>query len=164
MIQALVVLFVGADLLILYVWRRLRKRGCGARMATPDCDRPAAGPRAARSPRAIAILGIVLGLLAFWLALPPLKVRDAARARRCRAPRVRAGVWAVARGVRRLGWGAVAAGVARDRARLPRHALERRAPRPGRRLVGAAGGDAPLRDAADLRRDRRPVLASAAAS
>ena len=46
----------------------------------------------------------------------------------------------------------------RHRPRSPRHPLERGPPRPGDRLVGADGGDAPPRDAARLRRDGRHLL------
>ena len=60
----------------------------------------------------LAWLGILLGLLAFWVALPPLKVREPA------VP-VLIGLFAIALGIsvlsrggaRRLGWGAVVIGV-----------------------------------------------------
>jgi general nucleoside transport system permease protein len=67
--------------------------------------------RVAQTPRTVGWLGIVLGTLAFWLSLPPVEAR---------APWVplivgllaaSCGVWAVSRGVGRLGWGAVAVGV-----------------------------------------------------
>jgi general nucleoside transport system permease protein len=67
--------------------------------------------RVAQTPRTVGWLGIVLGTLAFWLSLPPVEAR---------APWVplivgllaaSCGVWAVSRGVGRLGWGAVVVGV-----------------------------------------------------
>ena len=67
--------------------------------------------RVAQTPRTVGWLGIVLGTLAFWLSLPPVEAR---------APWVplivgllaaSCGVWAVSRGVGRLGWGALAVGV-----------------------------------------------------
>jgi general nucleoside transport system permease protein len=67
--------------------------------------------RVAQTPRTVGWLGIILGTLAFWLSLPPVEAR---------APWVplivgllaaSCGVWAVSRGVGRLGWGAVAVGV-----------------------------------------------------
>jgi general nucleoside transport system permease protein len=66
--------------------------------------------RVAQTPRTVGWLGIVLGTLTFWLSLPPVEAR---------APWVplivgllaaSCGVWAVSRGVGRLGWGAVAVG------------------------------------------------------
>jgi general nucleoside transport system permease protein len=66
--------------------------------------------RVAQTPRTVGWLGIALGTLAFWLSLPPVEAR---------APWVplivgllaaSCGVWAVSRGVGRLGWGAVAVG------------------------------------------------------
>jgi hypothetical protein len=38
MIQALVLLFVGADVLILYVWQARRKLGLGRKEATPTAS------------------------------------------------------------------------------------------------------------------------------
>jgi len=61
--------------------------------------------------RAVGIAGIVAGAVAFWVALPPLTVRNVA------APIVVGslagvlGVGAITRGERRVGWGAVVAGL-----------------------------------------------------
>jgi ABC-type uncharacterized transport system permease subunit len=61
--------------------------------------------------RAIGLGGIVLGALAFWLALPPLAARTAALPVLVGLLAVAAGIWAWAREERRVGGGAVAAGV-----------------------------------------------------
>ena len=61
--------------------------------------------------RSIAIGGILISLLGFWLVLPPLTLRTWAAPVALGFLGVAAGIWAVTRGVRRLGWGAVAAGV-----------------------------------------------------
>ena len=61
--------------------------------------------------RSIAIGGIVVSLLGFWLVLPPFTMRAWAWPVALGFLGVAAGSWAVTRGVRRLGWGAVAVGV-----------------------------------------------------
>jgi len=61
--------------------------------------------------RSIAISGIGLALLGFWLVLPPLTLRTWVWPVALGFLGVAAGIWAVTRGVRRLGWGAVAIGV-----------------------------------------------------
>ena len=61
--------------------------------------------------RSIAIGGIVVSLLGFWLVLPPFTLRAWAWPVALGFLGVAAGIWAVTRGVRRLGWGAVAVGV-----------------------------------------------------
>jgi general nucleoside transport system permease protein len=67
--------------------------------------------RIGRGPREVAWAGILLGVLAFFLALPPLEAR---------APWIpvlvglvgsAAGIWAVSRGVGRLAWGTTVVGV-----------------------------------------------------
>jgi len=60
----------------------------------------------------VAITGILLGALAFWLALPPASVRAPWWPVLVGLLGVAAGIWSVSRGVRRAGWGAVAAGIA----------------------------------------------------
>jgi simple sugar transport system permease protein len=59
----------------------------------------------------VAISGIVLGALAFWLALPPVSARAPWWPVLAGLLGVAAGIWAVSRGIRRAGWGAVAAGI-----------------------------------------------------
>jgi simple sugar transport system permease protein len=61
--------------------------------------------------RAIGIFGILLGGVAFWLALPPVSTRAAAAPVAVGIFAVACGIWAVTRAERRVGWGAVAAGV-----------------------------------------------------
>jgi general nucleoside transport system permease protein len=61
--------------------------------------------------RRLAIIGIALGVFAFWLALPPLTTRSPVGSIVAGVLAIGAGVWAVTRGDRKVGWGAVAAGV-----------------------------------------------------
>jgi ABC-type uncharacterized transport system permease subunit len=68
--------------------------------------------RLPRGARAVAYAGIVLGLAAFWIALPPLKVRAPLWPALLGVAALALGAWAISRGVKRLGWGAVVAGVA----------------------------------------------------
>jgi general nucleoside transport system permease protein len=62
--------------------------------------------------RAVGILGIGLGTLAFWLALPPLSTRTAWAPLAVGIFAVAAGIWAAARREYRLGGGAVVIGAA----------------------------------------------------
>jgi ABC-type uncharacterized transport system permease subunit len=61
--------------------------------------------------RNAAIVGIVLGVVAFWIALPPVAVRSVAAPIAVGAWAALLGVGAITRGERRVGWGAVASGV-----------------------------------------------------
>jgi ABC-type uncharacterized transport system permease subunit len=63
------------------------------------------------TPRAAGIAGIGLGALAFWLALPPLTIRTAALPVVVGGFAVAVGIWTWTRGERRVGGGAIAAGV-----------------------------------------------------
>ena len=68
------------------------------------------GLRRLTEPRPIAILGIALGLLALWLALPPWTVRWEGAPIALGIAAGAAALWAFTRGERRLGiWAAVAA-------------------------------------------------------
>lgn len=67
--------------------------------------------RLPRGARALAWLGILAGLLAFWIALPPVKVREPVVPILIGLVALGLGIAAVSRGVRRLGWGAVVTGV-----------------------------------------------------
>jgi simple sugar transport system permease protein len=65
----------------------------------------------ALSARRVGIAGIVLGLLAFWVALPPVTARSIVWPVVLGAAAIAAGGWAVSNGHRRIGWGAVTSGV-----------------------------------------------------
>jgi simple sugar transport system permease protein len=68
-------------------------------------------PSRLTEPRSIAIYGIALGALACWLALPPFTVRSVFWPILLGLLAAFCGVAALSRGVRKLGWSAVAAGV-----------------------------------------------------
>jgi general nucleoside transport system permease protein len=63
-------------------------------------------------PREVGILGVAVGALAFWLALPPLATRTVLWPILIGVVAVAAGIWATTRGAGRAGWGAVVAGLA----------------------------------------------------
>jgi simple sugar transport system permease protein len=65
----------------------------------------------ALSARRVGIAGIVLGLLAFWVALPPVTARSVVWPVALGAAAIATGGWAVSNGHRRIGWGAVTSGV-----------------------------------------------------
>jgi general nucleoside transport system permease protein len=65
----------------------------------------------ARDPRLIGILGVALGIVAVWLTLPPLTVRDSVVPAVVGAAGVACGAVTVSWGRKRLGWGAVVSGV-----------------------------------------------------
>ncbi len=62
------------------------------------------------SPTTVGIAGVFLGAVAFWLALPPLASRTVVAPILVGLLAIAAGIWALARGARRIGWGAVVAG------------------------------------------------------
>ena len=62
-------------------------------------------------PRTIGFFGIVLGALGFWLALPPLASRTAAFPILLGILAIATGIWVWSRDQRRVGGGAVAAGL-----------------------------------------------------
>jgi general nucleoside transport system permease protein len=63
------------------------------------------------SPRRIGVAGIATGILAFWFALPPVTARSAAVPIALGAVAVALGGWSAWQGERRVGFGAVAAGI-----------------------------------------------------
>jgi ABC-type uncharacterized transport system permease subunit len=63
------------------------------------------------SPRTIGFVGIGLGLLAFWLALPPVAVRSAPLPVAIGIFAVAAGIWAASRREYRVGGGAIVIGL-----------------------------------------------------
>jgi general nucleoside transport system permease protein len=62
------------------------------------------------SAKAVGILGVALGALAFWLALPPLATRSEFAPLAVGIGAIAAGIWAAARRERRVGWSAVTIG------------------------------------------------------
>jgi general nucleoside transport system permease protein len=62
-------------------------------------------------PKQIGILGVALGALAFWLALPPLATTELVLPVAVGILAVAAGIWAFTRGERKVGLWAVASGV-----------------------------------------------------
>jgi simple sugar transport system permease protein len=68
--------------------------------------------RLPRGARAVAWLGILLGLVAFWVTLPPVTARSVVWSVLLAVLAVAAGIWAVSRGVGRLGWGAIVLAIA----------------------------------------------------
>ncbi len=111
------------------------------------------------SDRVLAWIGIAFGLIAFWVALPPLKVRTEWIPPVIGLFGITCGINVLIRGnARRLAWFAIVISVLGIGLGLPRHPFERGPPRPGDRLVGAHRRDAPLRDAARLRCDGRHLL------
>ena len=163
-IQGLIVLFVGADLLILSVWnarRKLRPKpqsdgGAGVTQWSEALANPVS--TRLRNPATTGYAALAIGVFAAFLAIPPItgahdRLVDRRRHRRVR-PRASG---RTRRGRRRLGVGAVVTGLARDRPRHSRHPLGRREPERGlRRVAGRA--DVRVRDATRVRRDRRDVL------
>jgi simple sugar transport system permease protein len=63
------------------------------------------------SPRAVGVYGVSLGVLAFWLALPPLHTRTTVAPVVVGILAIAAGIWSFSRDERRVGGGAIVAGV-----------------------------------------------------
>ena len=61
------------------------------------------------APRSVGIAGIILGALAFWLALPPIAARNPLVSIAVGIVAIAAGIWAWSRDERRVGGGAVMA-------------------------------------------------------
>ena len=59
----------------------------------------------------IGILGIIVGVIGGWVALPPIATRSPTLPLLLGILAVAAGIWSVSRGAKRPGWGAVAAGI-----------------------------------------------------
>jgi ABC-type uncharacterized transport system permease subunit len=64
-----------------------------------------------RDPATSGYVGLVLGVFAGFLAIPPIEARSSVYPILVGVVAVVLGIWTVTRGRRRLGWGAVAAGV-----------------------------------------------------
>jgi len=131
-IQALVLLFIGADVVILWLWSRRGKGLPRFRMpqlsfrrpqeatstlveaapqelvrpvGPPLADRLAAWARRVvpRGVRGVGILGIALAVVAFWVAAPPIAVRTPVVPILIGLAGVAAGAWVATKGQRRLG-------------------------------------------------------------
>ncbi len=64
-----------------------------------------------RGPRTFGVTGIVLGVFACFVAIPPIQTRTFVWPILAGVLAAAFGIWTVTRGERRLGWGAVASGV-----------------------------------------------------
>src|SRR5690348_3652199 len=64
-----------------------------------------------RDPAATGYAGIVLGVFAAFLAIPPIQARTVTWPIIVGVPAVALGIWTVTRGRVRLGWGSAATGV-----------------------------------------------------
>jgi len=78
-------------------------------MSTVDDTRETTADRLRRlgEPRSLAIAGICLGVLAFWLSLPPFTLRNIVVPATLAVLGAALGLWALTRGERKLGWWAV---------------------------------------------------------
>ena len=74
-------------------------------------DQPVRAPAIAMTTRRIGIAGIILGLAAFWIALPPLTVRSVVWPILVALAALAAGIWAVREGERRIGYGAIVSAI-----------------------------------------------------
>jgi general nucleoside transport system permease protein len=82
-------------------WTAMTSTGWGERLSS----------RLPRGGRAVAWLGILVGIGAAWVAMPPITARSAVWPAIVGTVAILLGIGAISRGVKRLGWGAVAAGV-----------------------------------------------------
>jgi general nucleoside transport system permease protein len=73
-----------------------------------SAGRPTLLDRLPRGARAVGMLGMLLGALAFWLALPPVAARSPVWSIAVGIVAAFCGLWAVTHGQRRIGWGALA--------------------------------------------------------
>ena len=107
MIQALVIFFVGAELLIVYIWRSRRYLRLGRPAGRGAC--PAVIDRYANV-RTVAAVGIGLGVLAFVLTMPPFTIRTTLVPIVFGLAGLALGLAALSQGERRLGGFAIAFG------------------------------------------------------
>ena len=163
-IQGLIILFIGADVLVLYVWQRAeeacrarRRRRRDSRRVT-TMDQPSATPPIAltRETRSASLGSSSASRVLDRLAAIDRAIHRLADPRRGGRTRRRALGRRARRAADRL-WRDCERGVRRG-ARLFRDPDEPRPPQPGHRLERDPRGDAPVRDTADVRRDRRHVL------
>ncbi len=76
---------------------------------TANLDNPVS--RMLRNPAATGYIGIVLGVVAAFLAIPPIQARTVTWPISVGVVAAIFGIWTVSRGRRRLGWGAVVVGI-----------------------------------------------------
>ena len=154
MIQALVIFFVGADLLIIYIWRAAPPSQAAARRRTRSrsvvIDRY-------RNPRTVGIVGIALGVLAFLLTMPPFTIRAIVVPIVVGLAAMALGLAALSQGETRLGGFAIAFGFLGGLGGLWAQGVDE-ATLEGRADGRAAGLDAAFRDAACVRGDGRHLL------
>jgi len=124
LIQGMVILFVGVDLLVVAFRRGRGALGgaasasyaaVGTRAPTTRRRRPSPGRLSATTlsdPRVVAWSGVAAAALAAWIALPPWAVRTPVPSLLLGAAAAAAGAWAARRGERRPGALAVACAVA----------------------------------------------------
>src|SRR5438552_2013731 len=89
--------------------RRSRARQGAGGIVGVRAESVRSGWERATGPRAVGILGIALGALSFCLALPPVHARNTGLPVAVGILGAAAGIWAVSRRERRVGWGAIAA-------------------------------------------------------
>jgi ABC-type uncharacterized transport system permease subunit len=80
-------------------------------MTTTALDRSRAGWTRIGEPKVVGVLGIVLGVVAFWLTLPPFATTAIVWPILVGVLAAACGIWAIAREQPRVGWGAVVAGL-----------------------------------------------------
>ena len=73
-----------------------------------------------RAARRFGIVGVLLGVLACFLTIPPIEASSIVWPVFVGILAIACGIWAVGRGEKRLGWGAVAAGIAGSASRASR--------------------------------------------
>jgi general nucleoside transport system permease protein len=64
-----------------------------------------------RQPRTFGVLGLLLGAFASFLAIPPIEARTIIWSVLVGIVAAALGIWTISRGERRVGWGAIAAGI-----------------------------------------------------
>src|SRR5262249_1296640 len=65
-----------------------------------------------RGARTVGIVGVLLGVFACFLTIPPIETNSLVGPAIAGVLAIACGIWAVGRGEKRVGWGAVASGVA----------------------------------------------------
>ena len=110
-----------------------------------------------RDPASTGYAGLLLGVFAAFLAIPPIEARSIVWSILVGLVATMLGVWTASRGRAQARLRRRRRRADRDRARHPRHAVRHRQPR-GRLQQRADRADVPVLDAARVRRDRGNVL------